>query len=92
MYTLMYLQATWVPECFITHITGKWTFPSMYMLMYLQMSKLLECSITHITATCAFHCMYPLVLFHNILLIKCSIVGSLLRRKKEVILIINKKR
>jgi len=59
----------------------------MYTLMYFQTFKLLECSITHITAICIFHSMYPLVLFYSALLTKCSIGGSLLHRKKEVILI-----
>jgi len=33
MYTVMYLQITFVAKCFITHITAIWTLPSMYMFM-----------------------------------------------------------
>jgi hypothetical protein len=39
---------------------------------------------------CMFHSMYPLVLFNSALLTKCSIEGSLLQRKKEVILLFEK--
>jgi len=82
MYSLMNLQATCVNECFIAHITGIWTLPSMSMTMYLQMFTLLECSITHITGICMFHSIYPLALFHSTLLSKCFSQGSLLKKKK----------
>jgi len=29
MYTFMYIQITFVSECYITHITAIWTLPSM---------------------------------------------------------------
>jgi len=49
MYTHVYLQMFQFLECFITHIAGIWTLPSMYTQMYLQMFLLPECLITHIT-------------------------------------------
>jgi len=36
MYTMMYFQNIQSLECFLTHITAIWTFPSMYKLMYIQ--------------------------------------------------------
>jgi len=49
MCTLMYLQTTSVPECFIAHIAAIWMLPSMYTLMYLQTTFVPESFMTHIT-------------------------------------------
>jgi len=38
MYTLMYLQATFFTECFITYNTAVWTLTSMYTLMLFQIT------------------------------------------------------
>jgi len=37
MYTMMYLQKSYYPERFISHITVIRTLPSMYAIMYFQM-------------------------------------------------------
>jgi len=39
MYIMMYLQMTYYPECFISHITVIGMPPHMYKLMYFQMSN-----------------------------------------------------
>ena len=46
---LVFLQATLVIECFITHITGIWTLVTMDMLVLPQVTRVIECFITHIT-------------------------------------------
>jgi len=61
MYTLMYLQVTFVTECFITQLTAIWTLPSMYTLMSLQNFQYLECFITYITAIWTLSSMSPLL-------------------------------
>jgi hypothetical protein len=50
MFFLMYIQITYVPECFTTHMTTIWTHPRIYTLMYLQIFEFAELFVTHNTA------------------------------------------
>jgi hypothetical protein len=73
MCALTYLHITFVSECFISHITGKWMLSIMCAQMRLHITQITECFFTHITRIWMLSIMCVLMCHHVTLVTECFV-------------------